>query len=179
VCLAYRAHTPKQEHNNPKNNGLASLIAPELGHPGWYCMSIYHIEHKQNSSYSHKTNKRRSLSQDEVALLEILIERWPRCFDLENPAPLQVGLYEQIIAEEPALTGRELAAILRWYVRRIPYTSALARGGKRTNLDGKAAGAVSEEHQIAAYQAAEAFGLDYRWLRADWPTLNIPKGGVQ
>jgi sRNA-binding protein len=134
-------------------------------------MLSYHIESDQKSPQTYKTNTGRPLSPDETACLEILLERWPRCFDLKKTIPFQIGIRKAILAEEPAIPSPELDAVLRWYARRIIYISALARGGKRADLDGKAAGDVSEEHQIAAHQAVEAFGLGGRWLRADGPDV--------
>jgi sRNA-binding protein len=118
---------------------------------------------------SYKPHARRSLSPDETAALDILLECWPDTFDLDEPVPLQLGIYEEISSAEPALAGPELDAVLSWYVRRIPYVLALAGGGKRAALDGKTAGDVSAQHQASASRAVINLNLRGRWLRADWP----------
>jgi sRNA-binding protein len=120
---------------------------------------------------------RRPLSSDETAILEILLERWPDVFDLDEPVPLALGIHDHIIAAEPSLCGPELEAFLQWYTSRGPYVLAMARGGKRAGLDGKAAGEVSAQHQSGARVAVAKFNLRGRWLRVDWPDVAV-KGGA-
>ena len=130
-------------------------------------------QNQAKTSRSYKPHRRRPLSPDETSTLELLLERWPDIFDLDEPAPLQLGIHDAIIAAEPALCGPELEAVLRWYTSRIPYIKALARGGKRAGLDGKAAGDVSEQHQAGARRAVALFNLCSRWVRADWPDVVV------
>jgi sRNA-binding protein len=139
-------------------------------------MQAYHdtqmiVTPKAKTPHPYRPGSRRRLTPDEIACLEILLEQWPDAFDLDEPVPLQIGIHEQIIALEPALAGPELAAVLAWYTRRVPYAIALSRGGKRAGLDGKPAGDVSAEHQADATVSVVNFNLQHRWVRADWPDV--------
>jgi sRNA-binding protein len=125
----------------------------------------------------YKPHHRPQLSQDELACLEILLERWPNAFDLDEPGPLAIGTHETIIAAEPALVGPELDAVLRWYTTRGAYVIALAQGGKRADLDGKPVGEVSASEQRFAMRAVMNYNLRQRWDRADWPVL-VKGGGL-
>jgi ProP effector len=78
--------------------------------------------------------------------------------------PLKVGLAKDLVARG-VLGAQEVNAALRRYVDRLMYQKCLAAGGARVDLEGNAAGEVSNEHRsrakrlvarIEARQLAEA-----------------------
>jgi sRNA-binding protein len=135
------------------------------------------VKTRPKSPSPYHPRPRQPLTPDELACLEILLDRWPDAFDLDEPGPFAIGIHETIIAAEPALVGPELDAVLRWYTTRGAYVIALAQGGKRADLDGKPVGEVSASEQRFAMRAVMNFNLRGRWDRADWPVL--VKGGVE
>ncbi|HCF3424998.1 TPA: ProQ/FinO family protein [Pseudomonas aeruginosa] len=75
-------------------------------------------------------------------------------FDYEAPKPLKIGIWDDLFT---AVKERQLEVSesnLRWgvkiYVRRMKYMTALAAGGYRFGLDGKAVGEISEMDQKSA-----------------------------
>ena len=74
----------------------------------------------------------------------------PAVFDPDTPLPLAIGVDRQIV--ELGLTSKEAGDILRWWTLRHEYRAAVARGGRRHNLDGSLAGELTAEHQAEATQ---------------------------
>jgi ProP effector len=83
-------------------------------------------------------------------LVAALAERWPKCFAVKScrRVPLKIGIAADIAA---AGFAGDLALALRWYTGSTEYRQALKAGAARIDLDGNAAGVVSNlEARVAA-----------------------------
>jgi ProP effector len=84
-------------------------------------------------------------------IIAMLAERWPKCFFLiyeRHRVPLKIGIYDDIVAAGFPKAGPKPA--LRIYTSNRCYVWALRPGAPRIDLDGNAAGVVSEEHALRA-----------------------------
>ena len=64
--------------------------------------------------------------------------------------PLAIGIDKQLLASQPAINRKQLRAALGMHTRSVRYLKALQAGKQRFNLDGSAAGEVSEEQRAMA-----------------------------
>ncbi|MBL0353361.1 MAG: ProQ/FINO family protein [Candidatus Dechloromonas phosphoritropha] len=81
-------------------------------------------------------------SVDARALLKDLQGR----FDVfRNFSPLAIGIDKQLIAQEPELNRRALRLALRSHTMSTRYLKEMQTASARLNLDGSAAGEVTEE----------------------------------
>jgi len=105
-----------------------------------------------------------------------LRQLWPALF-AGGAKPIKLRIQKDIQARSPgAFTRPVLSAFLHRHTGSTSYLLAIARGGARFDLDGQAAGEISEEHRIAATQelarrrasreAREALELEQRRNRA-------------
>lgn len=81
------------------------------------------------------------------AVILLLAERWPCTFSIQEKRrrPLKVGIFSEIfIALDGAVTMAELSTALSCYVANPVYLSRLRVGATRVDLDGAAAGQVTE-----------------------------------
>lgn len=89
----------------------------------------------------------------ELALAR-LFELYPDIFRKHQPPPLKVGIHEDLITKIAALgrpfTKRSIKGALQTYTLRPGYQRALKAGRDRVDLDGAAAGVVSEVEAAAA-----------------------------
>src|SRR5512144_644610 len=86
-------------------------------------------------------------------ILATLRALYPQCFFPADtdPKPLKIGIHKDLAArgELPeAITATRLRNFLAWYVRRYRYRKVLIHGGPRVDLEGNAAGEVTEEHSL-------------------------------
>jgi sRNA-binding protein len=91
------------------------------------------------------------------SILETLAELFPNTFAAERwqpHKPLKHGIHFDLIAR--GVLTLEETRVLRFYVRRRMYQSALAAGGPRYDLEGNESGQVEPEQAAAAA----------RWLSA-------------
>lgn len=79
---------------------------------------------------------------------------WPDLFNLDNPKPLKVGVFDDMLRD---IAGRSLAigagvlkSAIRSYTRRIRYKKAIAAGGPRYDLNGQPCGEITPEQQQEA-----------------------------
>ena len=86
--------------------------------------------------------RRHAASQQARQLVTTLAERWPKCFAVKScrRVPLKIGIFADIAA---AGFAGDLALALRWYTGSTEYKQALKAGAARIDLDGNAAGVVS------------------------------------
>ena len=115
-------------------------------------------------------------------LLDAMVALWPKAFVRRRmrPVPLQIGIREAILelAEELALkAGVEPGAIekmlhraLYRYVQALGYLKAVARGGKRRDLNGKKTEKVTEKEKLAAAETMELRKRAARKLRNSKPS---------
>ena len=92
------------------------------------------------------------------AMLAMLCERWPKCFNLNNRRPLKLGIALDLTRElgDPALRP-ELKGALNLYCGNLGYLSGLKGGVSRLDLHGNEVGFVSREDELRA--AARLKGL--------------------
>jgi ProP effector len=100
-----------------------------------------------------KPSLQRRLQRD-IAIIEQLAKRWPRCFVLrrDRRRPLKIGIHDDIVAQlDVALPGVSLDELKRamcHYVRNSAYHSKLTLGAERIDLDGAAVGVVTEAEVV-------------------------------
>lgn len=85
---------------------------------------------------------------DVLANRELLAERFPLCFapkEVAEKRPLKIGIYHDIRARLPELSGRRVTAALHDYTTGPKYWTALVAGAVRIDLDGNPAGVVSAD----------------------------------
>ncbi|EDS7008767.1 proQ/FINO family protein [Salmonella enterica subsp. diarizonae] len=82
---------------------------------------------------------------------------WPELFNLDNPKPLKVGIFDDLMRDISArnltIGAGVLKAAIASYTRRIRYQKALAAGGARYDLNGRPCGEVMPEQQQEAADA--------------------------
>ena len=61
---------------------------------------------------------------------------YPDLFDLKNPIPFKIGIFEDIIARHPDVSPKLLRRMLRWLTLRRPYLIACSEGAIRHGLEG-------------------------------------------
>ncbi|AWI62444.1 ProQ/FINO family protein [Sinorhizobium fredii] len=94
------------------------------------------------------------------ALFRYLSERWPGAFDAKEPKPLKIGIREDIRSLDSELPDEDLSRALRAYTRRDKYLAQLRAGATRVDLDGVAAGEVTEADAATARAWLQArFGM--------------------
>lgn len=80
-------------------------------------------------------------------ITQILEERWPKLFNFNNPKPLKLEIHKDIYSLIDESEQPQYKNALSTYVRRLKYTTCLAKGGERYDLEGNAFGLVTEEEQ--------------------------------
>lgn len=81
---------------------------------------------------------------------ERLAQLWPALF-AGTAKPIKLGIQKDIQARSPGVFTRQvLSAFLHRHTGGTSYLLAIARGGARIDLDGNAAGEISDEHRKAA-----------------------------
>ncbi|WP_340614513.1 ProQ/FINO family protein [Xenorhabdus thailandensis] len=95
--------------------------------------------------------EKKQFEREAKALLEGF---WSALFCYRVPRPLKVGVLEDLISDAEArglpFNKEILRKALVKYTCRYKYQDALAQGGERYGLDGKAYGMVSDEQQERA-----------------------------
>lgn len=64
--------------------------------------------------------------------------------------PLAIGIDKQLLAARPAINRKQLRTALGMHTKSVRYLKALQVASQRYNLDGSAAGDVSEEQRAMA-----------------------------
>lgn len=70
--------------------------------------------------------------------------------------PLAIGIDKQVIAQQPDINRKLLRGALGVHTKSVRYLKALQGASARFNLDGSAAGEVSEEQRTLAAQTLRA-----------------------
>ncbi|EDY2184956.1 proQ/FINO family protein [Salmonella enterica subsp. enterica] len=82
---------------------------------------------------------------------------WPVLFNLDNPKPLKVGIFDDLMQDISArnliIGAGVLKATLVRYTHRIQYKKALVAGGARYDLNGQPCGEITPEQQQEAADA--------------------------
>lgn len=86
-----------------------------------------------------------------------LVERFPAAFQPNGGAkpPLMIGIYHQLRAACPEISGRRLSIFLHEYTAGTSYQSRLVEGAIRVDLDGNPAGVVTEAEAERAREAID------------------------
>jgi ProP effector len=85
------------------------------------------------------------------AILAMLCQRYPKCFDLKNLRPLKVGIAHYLAHElAGAVSLPELKIALNMYCGDLGYLSALRVGAPRLDLQGNEVGIVDREDEQRA-----------------------------
>ncbi|EDX0048482.1 proQ/FINO family protein [Salmonella enterica] len=84
---------------------------------------------------------------------------WPVLFNLDNPKPLKVGIFDDLMQDISArnltIGAGVLKATLVRYTHRIRYKKAVCAGGARYDLNGQPCGEITPEQQQEALAALE------------------------
>ncbi|EKK9838431.1 ProQ/FinO family protein [Salmonella enterica] len=84
---------------------------------------------------------------------------WPVLFNLDNPKPLKVGIFDDLMQDISArnltIGAGVLKATLARYTHHIRYKKAVCAGGARYDLNGQPCGEVTPEQQQEALAALE------------------------
>ncbi|MEH6471712.1 MAG: ProQ/FinO family protein [Halopseudomonas sp.] len=86
-------------------------------------------------------NKNRAANQAAVALIS---ELYPKAFNRDAVKPLKIGIQEDLVAEEKLPQGK-IKRALASYVRAPQYYKSLVVDADRVDLNGEAAGKVTEQ----------------------------------
>jgi hypothetical protein len=128
------------------------VIREALGIKGWEAQAIVHRWTSTLAYQLAKVRRRRQVGQTSDAVvharmgaLVMLRELAPAVFDIEYPKPLAIGAREELVAL--GMDDDAVKAALAWWCSRPAYRAALARGGRRHDLNGHPAGEVSPDHQ--------------------------------
>ena len=92
------------------------------------------------------TSKAGSHGRTVAAVLALLAEKWPACFQIfeQRRRPLKIGIHLDIAAAlGGAVTSAKLKSALRYYVSNLGYLLACREGAERVDLNGNAAGTVT------------------------------------
>ena len=86
--------------------------------------------------------KRRALEMQAT-----LAEHFPRCFSLQQPKPLKIGIDQDILAAMPGVSETDVYGALKLYTGTRAYHRAMAaEGAVRIDLNGATSGAVKPPH---------------------------------
>jgi ProP effector len=95
-----------------------------------------------------------------IELLARLCEAHPKAFVARGqgrfPAPLSIGIHEELRARYPDEARHVIASAMRIYTGAMAYQRALADGGARIGLDGQPNGEVTPEQSGLARQRVKA-----------------------
>jgi ProP effector len=110
---------------------------------------------------------RREMFSAHDAILSKLVELCPETFAPRGRScwPLKVGIHEDIAAELPDATPRDIALFLGVYTKQRRYHRALKEGAPRLDLSGQPAGEVSAseaEHALKMIARSDAKALAAR-----------------
>jgi ProP effector len=117
---------------------------------------------------SSRTQKRNLAVSAAEAVIELLAERFPKCFVVyeRRRKPLKIGIHHDIMAAlDGAITPVELGIALRFYVGNSAYLRGLLKGAWRVDLDGEPVGSITAEQEARA-KATIAARLAKRAARA-------------
>src|SRR5262245_31030046 len=103
------------------------------------------------------------------AVVALLCQRWPKCFDLKNRRPLKIGIAHDLVRVlGDAVSRPELKGALNLYCGDIVYLSTLRAGTSRLDLNGNEVGIVSPEDELRA--AARLKAAKHVRAKAKTPT---------
>lgn len=100
-----------------------------------------------------------------LAVIELLAERFPQCFAVYElrRRPLKVGIRDDIVAAiNGAIEPRWLNRALSFYTHNVGYLHSLRAGAVRIDLDGNAAGEVTEEQAVLSLKSCNNGGTSRR-----------------
>lgn len=101
-----------------------------------------------------KDERRRRNDAKAAPVLELLASRYPHLFTPGDFKPLRVGIFYDLNRDRKlghlAVTVEPLRLALAQWSNEVGYLKAIAEGGQRYDLDGKATGEVTEEHRKRA-----------------------------
>jgi ProP effector len=98
--------------------------------------------------------KATALAAQARPVIELLAETWPQAFTVyeRRRKPLKIGIYDDILAQAVGgITATELAIALRRYAGAPGYLWGCRPGATRVGLDGSAAGVVTAEAAVRAF----------------------------
>jgi ProP effector len=105
------------------------------------------------------------------ATLDFLIERFPKCFNLDNPRPLKVGIAFDIMAgAPPEISWLAITLALDGFTKARSYLERVVVGEQRIDLAGQSAGTVTaDEAAYAAKRLARVARAEQKAAKASAP----------
>src|SRR3990167_5679334 len=136
--LANQNKTLKVPLENNKNKGIPKKIS---------------FNNKFSLSQTQKSLSQKKSLKEAVKWLAL---KYPKCFNLENPKPLKIGIEKDIIKEglwpHPY---KVLQKALAFYVYSPLYQNALLQETKRYSLEGTHLGEVTSQHKEMAQETLQ------------------------
>jgi ProP effector len=99
------------------------------------------------------------------ATVELLASRFPHCFAVfeQRRKPLKIGIHIEALSRlDGAITRQELSRALRHYCCNPWYLRAIQVGAERLDLNGNAAGAITESEAEHARKSLELTAMPRR-----------------
>jgi ProP effector len=113
--------------------------------------------------------------QSARAIVAMLCQRWPKCFDLKNRRPLKIGIAHDLVRElGDAVSQPELKGALNLYCGHLVYLSTLRAGTSRLDLHGNEVGIVSREDELRAATRLKAAKIARAKVRGPVAEENVP-----
>jgi len=111
------------------------------------------------------SRKKAKKEAEAVAVLRILMERFPNCFNWNDHRPLKIGIHQDLVTR--GIDRQTVRLGLSRYCGHIGYQNALVEGATRIDLDGQPAGIVtSQEAGFAAKNYAAMLEASVRKQKA-------------
>ena len=101
---------------------------------------------KQGNKKPHKFMQPQYSEQDITTMIVRLERNYPKLFDVENPKPLKVGIFEEIVAEVDWNVG-VLKEAIKQYARAEKYYVACADDLHRYDLEGERVARITPEEE--------------------------------
>ncbi|NVK41329.1 MAG: ProQ/FinO family protein [Oceanospirillaceae bacterium] len=101
---------------------------------------------KVNDAANSDSGKAKSKSKNRAAnqaAVQLLIETYPQTFSRNQVRPLKIGIQEDLLADDK-VSKNKVKRALASYVRSLAYYRSLQAGADRVDLQGAAAGQVTE-----------------------------------
>lgn len=89
----------------------------------------------------------KSARQQQIMIIELLYQRYPV---MKQFKPLMIGVHKELEKALPQFGANHVHRSIAAHCRKVRYLKAVARGGKRFDLNGKPVGDVTLEEKTAA-----------------------------
>ncbi|NVZ11567.1 ProQ/FinO family protein [Allochromatium humboldtianum] len=131
-----------------------------------------------NAEYSQPTMPVETLTKNESeSQTPDLAKHFPKCFNLNSPRPLKIGIHFDIRAELEAqgYSFRKIRQAVTYYCQRPAYMKTLVVGAERIDHRGEPAGTITEKEVEIAKAQIKVLWKKYKARKAARAALNGEK----